>query len=408
MRRRLWWQILVLDSHASEDRGSDPMIRGATFNTKRPSNVNDEDLDPESTFPVSPRIGFTAMTFCVIQHEMWRLGQQCNIIVQGFPGSEPGHLKSPTFEEKVAILSQFEHHLQTEYFVHLDPRNPLAWVATMVPKLILKRFWLAAYHPLRQEQRATHYEGLTRNRLLLTTVEVMEYAHCLENEPMTAPYEWFLRSWVQWHALAVALAELCVQNQGALVQRAWNIIDTVFEPWAAHIADSRRGMLWRPIQKLNAKARRNRLRGSMIIDSISTAPDRKLSRHSDPVRLPPQQPQSGFYEAQQTPNLSTGSSQNYVDPIEPLQHLTLQNLTLQEQLRQNQPAMMPQMLPETAQRMMPVLTSPFESSGREDENMGNINWREWDEFMQDFEMENRPSGDRDFVQQDAKALGLWF
>lgn len=407
MRRRLWWQILVLDSHASEDRGSDPMIHGATFNTKRPSNVNDEDLDPESTYPVSPRIGFTTMSFCVINHELWRLSQQYNIVVHDFPGNEPGHLTSATFEKKVAVLSEFEHHLETEYFVHLDPRNPLAWVATMVPKLVLKRFWLAAYHPLRQEQSATHYEGLTRERLLMTTVEVMEYAHRLDNEPMTAPYEWFLRSWVQWHALAVALAELCVQNQGPLVQRAWNIIDIVFEPWAAHIADSRRGMLWRPIQKLNAKARRNRLRGSMIIDSISTAPNQKLSRHSDPVRQPPQPP-SRFYDAHQTQNMSTGFSQNYVDPVEPLQHLKLQNLALQQQLGQNQAAMMPQMLPETAPRTMPVLKSPLESSGGVDEKMGNINWAEWDEFMQDFEMENRPSGDRDFVQQDAKALGLWF
>lgn len=392
------------------------MILGASFNTKRPSNVNDEDLDPESTYPISPRIGFTAMTFCAINHEMWWLNQQCNIIVPDFPGDDPGHLKSPSFEEKGRVLSDFKKHLEEEYLVHLDLRNPLAWITKMVSHLVLKRYWLAAYHPLRREKRATHNEGVTRDSLLSTAVEIMEDSHCLESEPTTAQYEWFLKSWVQWHALAVALAELCVQNQGPLVQRAWDIIDTVFEPWAAHIADSRRGMLWRPIQKLNAKARRNRLGASMNIDSVSAAPNQQfIDQDSRPMQSQPQ-PQRTLYDTQQSPNLLANSLQTYVDPVEPLQHLAMGNLTL-EQLGPNQPAMMPQILPETTPQMMPVLTSPLKSSGglggglgesMVDESMGTINWAEWDEFMQDFEMENRPAGDREFVQQDGKTLGLWF
>lgn len=392
------------------------MILGVTFNTKRPSNVDDEDLDPESTYPISPKIGFTAMTFCVINHEMWWLNQQCNIIVPDFPGDDPGHLKSASFEEKVRVLSDFAKHLEEEYLVHLDTRNPLAWITKMVSHLVLKRYWLAAYHPLRQEKRATHNEGVKRDRLLFTAVEIMEDAHRLESEPTTAQYEWFLKSWVQWHALAVALAELCVQNQGPLVQRAWNIIDTVFEPWAAHIADSRRGMLWRPIQKLNAKARRNRLGGSMIIDSGSTAPNQQVMDQDSRPMQPQPQLQPILYDTQQSPNLLTNSPHTYVDPVGSLQRLAVGNLTL-EPLGPTQPAVMPQILPERAPQMMSVLTSPLKSSGglsgglgesMVGESMGTINWAEWDEFMQDFEMENRPTGDGEFVQQDGKAWGLWF
>ncbi|MCJ1469504.1 hypothetical protein MMC07_008137 [Pseudocyphellaria aurata] len=408
MRRRLWWQILVLDIHASEDRGSDPMILEATFNTKRPLNVNDEDLDPDSTYPVRPRIGFTQMSFCVINHEVWWLNQQCNILIPTFPGNDPRQLPSATFDEKVVVLDKFKRHLDEHFLVHLDLNNPLAWITSMVANLILKRMWLAAYQPLRHEQRATHYEGLTREQLLFRTVDVMESAHRLESEPMTAQYEWFLKSWVQWHALAVALAELCVQNQGPVVERAWTIIDTVWEPWAAHIADSRQGMLWRPIQKLSAKARRNRVGGSMMTPNPKT-----VGHHGHPMQLQ-SQPQQGRYDALQRPDLMTSPSQTYMTSIEPLQHLTLQNPTLQQQLRQPQRGMMPQVMPD---RKMSVMSSPpLESGsgiggsvgGSVGESMGTINWAEWDEFMQDFEMENRPSGDRDFVQQDAKTLGLWF
>ena len=96
-----------------------------------------------------------------------------------------------------------------------------------------------------------------------------------------------------------------------------------------------------------------------------------------------------------------------------MQQMTLQGLTLQQQLGQNQPAMMPQISPETTPPMMSVLTSPLNSvggvrGGEGKECMGTINWAEWDEFMQDFDMENRPLGDHEFVMQDAKTSGLWF
>jgi hypothetical protein len=47
MRRRLWYTILELNVQAALDSGMRPMVTGDDFNTRPPSNLNDEDLDNE-------------------------------------------------------------------------------------------------------------------------------------------------------------------------------------------------------------------------------------------------------------------------------------------------------------------------------------------------------------------------
>ena len=49
MRRRLWWQVCILDTRASEDHGSDPSIGDFSYDTEFPMSINDEDLDPLQT-----------------------------------------------------------------------------------------------------------------------------------------------------------------------------------------------------------------------------------------------------------------------------------------------------------------------------------------------------------------------
>lgn len=373
MRRRLWWQIVILDVHASEDRGSEPMIHEISFNTKKPMNVNDEDLNPEDMRPVSARIGSTAMTLCAIGHEMWQLHRECSAVSR--PDENGQVSQSPHFvERKLSMISQYQQHFETQYLAHCDSRNPICWVATMMTRLVLGRLLLGIYHPVNQEYRSSTYPSVTRERLLLTSVEIMEGAYALDREPKAAQWKWFFKSWVQWHALAVALAELCVQDQGALVQRAWAIVDLVFEPWATHIADSKRGMLWRPIQKMMAKARVIRRQAASVSGANGITPHEELPP-------PPYNHLGGFSLA--------GPPEAYMNTEDSLTKLTLHPQTSQGQ-QQTQPTV-----------------SDITSSVNGGEAFGSINWAEWDEFMHDYEAESR-AGEIDVVQQDAKKLGLWF
>jgi hypothetical protein len=76
-----------------------------------------------------------------------------------------------------------------------------------------------------------------------------------ENDPKSVQFKWVGRTWVQWHPLAVVLAELCVQTKGPLVDRAWAAVESVWNIFGERVADSTDGILWKPLKRLLKKAR---------------------------------------------------------------------------------------------------------------------------------------------------------
>ncbi|KAL8695544.1 MAG: hypothetical protein Q9224_003367, partial [Gallowayella concinna] len=258
MRRRLWWQIIILDGRAAEDRGSDPMITENSYNTLMPSNVNDEDIDPEKTLSIVGREGYTEMTFCLICHEVSVTIRQLNYVPPGLSfGSSTGDL--PDREEKERLVNECHERLENKYLRYCDTSVPLSWVTSMVTRMIMARMWLIVHKPLqRQEGEMSPHDSNDEMKILSMATEVIEYAHVLETEPHAGKWRWFLGTWHQWYALAMTLAELCKHPHGPAADRAWQAVDRVFDPWANKVADSRTGGLWRPIKKLRNTARNAR------------------------------------------------------------------------------------------------------------------------------------------------------
>lgn len=431
MRRRLWWQVCVLDIHASEDRGSDPMIHDVNFNTKMPTNVNDADLDPENLQPLPEKACYTDMTFCLVGHDLSQIARRFNYLPPS-EGNPQLSSKKITIEEKISTLTKCQENVEKRYLTHCDLGYPLAWVATKIARLILSRMWLAIYHPLQPEFRSHAYPILTRDKLLTISTNILELAYCLEQEPTTAHWRWFFRSWVQWHALAVALAELCVQNQGLLVDRAWAIIDIIYEPWAAHIADSRKGMLWRPIQKLMSKAQANRQARSLTNPVSLSRSTTYTDTTESAVFLPQQQQQQqqpSYITSLETPTFIPISTDTDLDTERMLQNMMTQHQIGQHAHTQQQHLLPPQYpqqqnplsisnplalesLPDyttapsqlysdfPSQQINPQFSpSLLHGGGGEEEILNSINWEEWDKFIQDFE---NP------VQEHVKPFGkLW-
>ncbi len=95
IRRRLWWQVRMLDIASAEDCGFIPShIYGEDI--LLPLNINDEDISPTDTDWPSERDSFTSMTYSLIrvctgsQHKVKRLLtiDSLNAVV-GFMASDP-------------------------------------------------------------------------------------------------------------------------------------------------------------------------------------------------------------------------------------------------------------------------------------------------------------------------------
>lgn len=65
---------------------------------------------------------------------------------------------------------------------------------------------------------------------------------------------WRWQIWVQWHALAVALAGLCSIRNTPLAEETWYYVERQYSQSEKYVADTKNGMLWRPVEKLYKKA----------------------------------------------------------------------------------------------------------------------------------------------------------
>ncbi|KAL8943689.1 MAG: hypothetical protein Q9216_000888 [Gyalolechia sp. 2 TL-2023] len=270
MRRRLWWQIIILDGRAAEDRASDPMILEQSYNTIMPANVNDEDIDPENTRVIVGREGYTEMTFCLICFEVSVTIRRLNYVPPALAGGLMSEAQLNQ-EEKERLVIECHTRLESKYLRFCDPSMPLSWATSVVARMIMARMWLVVHKPLQRQEGELSPPNADRQKLLLTATEVIEYAHILETEKCAEKWRWFFSTWHQWYALALALAELCHQTQGPAVDRAWNAVDSVFEAWSERVADSRTGGLWRPIKILRNKARN--ARDGMNVGDVAMAED---------------------------------------------------------------------------------------------------------------------------------------
>lgn len=83
--------------------------------------------------------------------------------------------------------------------------------------------------------------------IMLAAIEVLEL-HIEPPSQELIPWAW--KNWVQWHALAVLLAEMSTRPFDTHAERAFQIASGAFHHYARIVADSQSGMLWKPIARL--------------------------------------------------------------------------------------------------------------------------------------------------------------
>ncbi|OAP64044.1 hypothetical protein AYL99_00016 [Fonsecaea erecta] len=255
MRRRLWWQISLLDNRAAEDHGVDPSFNDQFYDTKVPANLNDDDIYPGMKDWPKERVGATEMTFCLIRYEIGLFSRRFNF----GPGCSTSQVSELSLVEKEKLIDECHRKLEEKYLRHCDMNMPIYWVAATVARLILAKMWLMVHHP---RAYSNNGEGSPmppeiRDRVFITSVEVIEFSHLLEKNENTAKWGWLFRTYMQWQSVACALSEICVRPPGPDVDRAWRAVESVYGERMMNYK-YQKGMLWKPLRHLMAKARARR------------------------------------------------------------------------------------------------------------------------------------------------------
>ncbi|MCJ1309431.1 hypothetical protein MMC25_003090 [Agyrium rufum] len=354
IRRRLWWQICSLDVRAAEDQGTDPSIMEASFDTKLPLNLNDSDIWPEMEEPPTERTGFTDMSFVLVRYE---IGYTIRRIAYKAPGAV---LKEQeefiTLEDQERKIEELRRYLENKYLQHCDLSVPLQWVSYNVAQLILSKMYMMLMHPLNRNS-SSKMSRAQKDRLFHTSIDVVRRSRLLERQRQTFRWGWLFRTYIQWHAVAFLLAELCWRTNGPDVDLAWEAIDLVFDEWGGSVSATKKGMLWKPMRKLMIKAKETRRKelerqtmfpkdGSLGLNKDSSS----RKRHSSTTSVGLQSP-------------STSGEQvlpgNAVTSIAPLSEYVVanmmsnnatpdakQNIAIQKQQQQQQQSMQQSQIPQ--------------------------------------------------------------
>lgn len=258
MRRRLWWQISLLDNRAAEDHGVDPTFTEQFYDTKIPMNLNDDDIYPGMKEYPKERTEATEMTFCLIRYEISVFSRRFNFTAPGL--NSTSYTRSElSLEEKEQLIDECHRRLEEKYLRHCDMNMPIYWVAATVARLILAKMWLMVHHPRAYSvtDGGSPLPPEIRDRVFITSIEVIEFSHLLEKNENTAKWGWLFRTYMQWQSVAFALSEICTRPPGPDVDRAWRAIESVYDERMMN-SKYQKGMLWKPLRHLMARAKARR------------------------------------------------------------------------------------------------------------------------------------------------------
>ncbi|KAJ2905874.1 uncharacterized protein MKZ38_003882 [Zalerion maritima] len=306
LRRRLWWQLIVLDMRAAEDRGTEVIVTKGSHNTQMPTNINDADFGPETTKPLVPRKGPTDITFSLAT-------AKCSDIFSflGHPQSQTTHFSFGNYisvssttstiggvRETEDNIIRYAQHLEDEFVNSADENFAPSYIASKTVRMCILKMWLSMQYPFhlslsssmpvgpqsqggqqkqtpQNVQLSAQAQGggvgsdptpqlgaavpkptpIPHDFILRTTTAILELTNPAQYGPWASSYVWWSGTWAQWHPLAVCLATLCTVPIGDLADRAWKAVDEALPSIREQVADSHRGKLWRPMRKLLRRAR---------------------------------------------------------------------------------------------------------------------------------------------------------
>lgn len=239
LRRRLWWQIVLLDGRSAEISGSGTSLLAPVWDTKTPLNINDSDLNPNMREMPVEHTGLTEMVFCLLRYE-FGIFLRNSSPTAGFDGSWP-KLSSTAVSvaEKDKSIEDLEQLLEQKFLRLCDPSIPLHFECILVAKAAMCIMRLRAHHPRHRSDGGAAMPQNEKDILFSNSVKVLELDNISHSTQVAQRFLWHTKSYFQWHAMIYALSELCSRTAGGEADRAWQQITEVYKYHPELLSDTK-------------------------------------------------------------------------------------------------------------------------------------------------------------------------
>ena len=213
MRRRLWWQICLIDARSEDSQISGYKISEEMFDTTVPANVDDMNLYPEMLNPPTVVERWTDMTVFLIRCEIWKLSHRLQTA------------SPPDIESKLALFQQSQAVIED---THLDQIQPLHCFVAASTRLFLSKVDLILHAKHCSSgttaRRSADYSSYL-NKVFTSSLSIIEYTYSLQNEPKWSVWHWQIQGREPpWHALRFVLTHLCTHSWEASYERVWSMV----------------------------------------------------------------------------------------------------------------------------------------------------------------------------------------
>ena len=240
IRRRLWWQINLLDFGAAELSGIGALGDVNWWNAKSPSNVNDADIWPDMKEPPMEQTRPTEMVACLLQYEVGSFWKKkllhTTAAEQDLTQVVRRWVATATISEMDAFIDEFEESLEEKYLKYCDQSIPVQMMALISGHMMCKSMRIMAHHPRRYTSEKD-IPDIERQFLWTTSIALIETDNLAHSYLSLQKFNWHIDVNFQWQALIYVLGELIARPTGDGKDDAWPQVENIFKHHPNFISD---------------------------------------------------------------------------------------------------------------------------------------------------------------------------
>ncbi|KAF2703731.1 hypothetical protein K504DRAFT_391558 [Pleomassaria siparia CBS 279.74] len=240
MRRRLWWQILLLEGSVEKLAGTGGNI--FMGDTKPPSNLNDSDLFQGMKEMPKEHEGATEMMFFKMRTHVGEFLKRMANTKSNFDGvwstlsttSVPLSVKDKAIDDLDALF-------QTKYLQYCDRSIPWHFMCIHLAKAVIFMTRFIAHSSELHTNPSPNASQSDSDMLFDISLQVVSLLNLAYSTKEMQGYLWQLNLNFQWKAFIYVVSELQYRTQSSDVDVAWKQVEMVYKyhPDLAKVANKR-------------------------------------------------------------------------------------------------------------------------------------------------------------------------
>ncbi|KAH7166408.1 mitogen-activated protein kinase [Dactylonectria macrodidyma] len=245
MRRRLWWLLKTHDYRTADLCGL-PKFRDIDMgpeSTKRPANVNDDQLYPGMSSLPDDIIGLTDVAFVALRYEMssFAAGRVTKFRQQGknFSHWDRDFATGADNTDITENLAEIEAVIEMKYLRYCDPSQPLHLMTMLMARSSMNSIRFLTHHPRRWA--SIEKTPLSERQYVWdVSVKLLEQHNMLQSNPQLKQFAWQAPYVMQWHAFIHVLDSLRANPLIPGAEKAWGFIRNTYRNNQAMVFDTRK------------------------------------------------------------------------------------------------------------------------------------------------------------------------